>query len=89
MRWTSTPRVSTASMTSNEIPSSTTNGMPGVAPTATRNTAFSTVSRARICVMAFFRVTIRNNPINSVDRATPIKWWPTPLVPSGNPVLAR
>ena len=54
-------------------PSSTTSGMPGVTPTATRNTAFSTVSSARICVIAFLRVTIRNSPINSIDSATPMR----------------
>ena len=62
-------------------PSSTTKGMPEVTPTATRKTAFSTVSRARICVIAFLRVTIRNRPISSIDSATPIKWWLTPLRP--------
>ena len=60
-------------MTSNEMPNSTMNGMPVVTPTATRNTAFSTVSSARICVIAFFRVTMRKSPINSIDNATPMR----------------
>ena len=64
-------------MTSNAIPSSTMSGMPVVTPTATRKTAFSTVSKARICVMAFLRVTIRNSPIRSSESATPMRWWVT------------
>ena len=64
-------------------------GMPAVTPTATRKTAFSTVSRARICVMAFLRVTIRNSPISSIDSATPMRWWLTPRAPSAKPVLTR
>ena len=46
---------------------------PEVTPTATRNTAFSTVSSARIWVIAFFRVIIRKSPISSIERATPIR----------------
>ena len=76
-------------MTSKAMPNSTTSGMPVVTPTATRKTAFSTVSKARICVIAFFRVTIRNSPISSSDNATPMRWWVTRWLPTSKPVLTR
>ncbi len=47
--------------------------MPVVTPTATRKTAFSKVSSATICVIAFLRVTIRKRPISSIDSAAPIR----------------
>ena len=37
------------------------------------NTAFSTVSNARIWLIAFFRVTMRKSPISSNESATPIR----------------
>ena len=76
-------------MTSNEIPSSTIRGIPVVAPSATRKTAFSTVSKARIWVTALRRVTIRKRPMSNIDRETPMTWWAAPSAPSARPVLTR
>jgi hypothetical protein len=76
-------------MTSKEMPSSTTSGIPVVAPRATRKTAFSIVSSARICVTALRLVTMRKSPISSMEREAPITWWAAPPAPPARPVLTR